>query len=74
MSDKDTLTLSDITGQAEVLTSETINDSVKSEKFKLIIGQFAEKLKSTAFAGIGILVFIGLGYLMSRDKNRIDWK
>jgi len=23
---------------------------------------------------LGILVFIGLGYLMSRDKNRIDWK
>jgi CNT family concentrative nucleoside transporter len=23
---------------------------------------------------LGILAFIGLGYLMSRDKNRIDWK
>lgn len=65
MSDKDTLTLSDITGQAEVLTSETINDSVKSEKFKLIIGQFAAKLKSTVLAGIGVLVFIGFWSLLS---------
>ncbi|MEL1253238.1 nitrate ABC transporter permease [Flavobacterium sp. DGU38] len=65
MSDKDTLTLSDITGQAEVLTSENINDSVKSEKFKLFISQFAEKLKSTALAGIGILFFIGFWSLLS---------
>jgi len=66
MSDKDTLTLSNMTGQAEVLTSETINDSVKSEKFKLIIGQFAVKLKSTVLAGIGVLVFIGFWSLLSR--------
>lgn len=65
MSDKDTLTLSDMTGQAEVLTSETINDSVKSEKLKLIIGQFAAKLKSTVFAGIGVLVFISFWSLLS---------
>jgi len=66
MSDKNTLTLSNMTGQAEVLTSETINDSVKSEKFKLIIGQFAVKLKSTVLAGIGVLVFIGFWSLLSR--------
>ena len=65
MSDKDTLTLSDMTGQAEILNSETINDSVKSEKFKLIIGQFAAKLKSTLLAGIGVLVFIGFWSLLS---------
>lgn len=65
MSDKDTLTLSDMTGQAEALTSETINDSVKSEKFKLIIGQLAAKLKSTVLAGIGVLVFIGFWSFLS---------
>ncbi|MCI9843227.1 nitrate ABC transporter permease [Flavobacterium pectinovorum] len=65
MSDKDTLTLSDITGQAEVLTSETIKDSVKSEKLKLIISQFGTKLKSTVLAGIGVLIFIGFWSLLS---------
>lgn len=65
MSDKDTLTLSDISGQAEVLTSENINDSVKNEKFKLLISQLAVKLKSTALAGIGVLFFIGFWTLLS---------
>ncbi|MFB9108760.1 nitrate ABC transporter permease [Flavobacterium gyeonganense] len=65
MSDKDTLILSDISGQAEVLTSENINDSVKNEKFKLLISQLAVKLKSTALAGIGVLFFIGFWTLLS---------
>ncbi|WP_269234751.1 nitrate ABC transporter permease [Flavobacterium flavigenum] len=65
MSDKDTLTLSDISGQAEVLTAENINDSVKNEKLNLLISQLAVKLKSTALAGIGILFFIGFWTLLS---------
>lgn len=65
MSDKNTLILGDMTGQAEVLTSETINDSVKSEKFKLMIYQVAVKLKSTVLAGIGVLIFIGFWSLLS---------
>jgi nitrate/nitrite transport system permease protein len=65
MSDKDTLTLSDIAGQAEVLTSGITPDAVKNDKFKLIISQFAVRLKSTALAGIGILVFIGFWSLLS---------
>jgi nitrate/nitrite transport system permease protein len=65
MSEKDTLTLSDITGQAEVLTSNITPDAVKSDKFKLIISQFATKLKSTVLAGIGVSVFIGLWSLLS---------
>ncbi|HEX8015788.1 MAG TPA: nitrate ABC transporter permease [Flavobacterium sp.] len=65
MSDKDTLTLSAVSGQAEVLTPGTSNDSVKNDKIKLIISQFAGKLKSTVFAVIGVLVFIGFWSLLS---------
>jgi nitrate/nitrite transport system permease protein len=65
MSDKDTLILSDISGQAEVLTSNVMPDAVKNDKFKLLISQLAEKFKSTALAGIGVLVFIGFWTLLS---------
>lgn len=65
MSDKDTLTLSDISGQAEVLTSNVASDAVKNDKFKLLISQFAVKLKSTALAGVGVLFFIGFWTLLS---------
>ncbi|MBZ4041516.1 nitrate ABC transporter permease [Flavobacterium hibisci] len=65
MSDKDTFTLSDISGQAEVLTSNVASDAVKNDKFKLLISQFAVKLKSTALAGVGVLVFICFWTLLS---------
>ncbi|WP_417942451.1 nitrate ABC transporter permease [Flavobacterium sp. RS13.1] len=65
MSDKDTLILSDISGQAEVLTSNVMPDAVKNDKFKLLISQLAEKFKSTGLAGIGVLVFIGFWTLLS---------
>jgi nitrate/nitrite transport system permease protein len=65
MSNKDSLVLSDISGQTEVLTSEMRNDSVKKEKFILLISQFANKLKSSAFAGVGVLFFIGCWSLLS---------
>ncbi|MEO7977515.1 nitrate ABC transporter permease [Flavobacterium sp.] len=63
MSDKDILTLP--TGHVEALTSRTVNDSAKSDALKLIIGQFAAKLKSTGLAGIGVLIFIGFWSLLS---------
>ena len=65
MSTKDTLTLNDITDQTEVLMSETANDARRNEKLKLILNSVFMKLKSTAFAGIGVALFIGFWSLLS---------
>ncbi|MWB93337.1 nitrate ABC transporter permease [Flavobacterium sp. GA093] len=64
MSDKDTLTLSAISGQAEVLTASTTIDTAKSDKLKFLINQIVGRLQSTFFAGIGILIFIGFWSLL----------
>ncbi|MFB3388184.1 nitrate ABC transporter permease [Flavobacterium sp. LAR06] len=65
MSNKDTLTLNDIADQTEVLMENTSIDTVRNEKLKLILNSIAIKLKSTAFAGIGIALFIGFWSLLS---------
>lgn len=65
MSNKDSLTLNDIADQTEVLMSGTANDVVKNEKLKLILNSVLIKLKSTAFAGIGIALFVGFWSLLS---------
>lgn len=65
MSNKDTLTLNDIADQTEVLMEDTAIDNGRNEKLKLILNSIAIKLKSTAFAGIGIALFIGFWSLLS---------
>jgi nitrate/nitrite transport system permease protein len=65
MSNKDTLTLNDIADQTEVLIETTAIDNGKNEKLKLILNSVLIKLKSTAFAGIGIALFIGFWSLLS---------
>lgn len=65
MSNKDTLTLNDIADQTEVLMGNTSIDTVRNEKLKLVLNSIAIKLKSTAFAGIGIALFIGFWSLLS---------
>jgi len=65
MSNKDTLTLNDIADQTEVLMENTAIDNGRNEKLKLILNSVLIKLKSTAFAGIGIALFIGFWSLLS---------
>jgi nitrate/nitrite transport system permease protein len=65
MSNKDTLTLNDIADQTEVLMESTVIDNGRNEKLKLILNSVLIKLKSTAFAGIGIALFIGFWSLLS---------
>ena len=65
MSSKDTLTLNDIGDQTEVLMENTAIDNGRNEKLKLILNSVLIKLKSTAFAGIGIALFIGFWSLLS---------
>ena len=65
MSNKDTLTLNDIADQTEVLMKNTAIDNGRNEKLKLILNSVLIKLKSTAFAGIGITLFIGFWSLLS---------
>lgn len=65
MSNKDTLTLNDISDQTEVLIENTAMDNGRNENLKLILNSIAIKLKSTAFAGIGIALFIGFWSLLS---------
>ncbi|WP_082577811.1 nitrate ABC transporter permease [Flavobacterium sp. Root186] len=65
MSNKDTLTLNDIADQTEVLMENTAIDNGRNEKLKLILNSILIKLKSTAFAGIGIALFIGFWSLLS---------
>lgn len=65
MSNKDTLTLNDIADQTEVLMGNTAIDNRRNEKLKLILNSVLIKLKSTAFAGIGIALFIGFWSLLS---------
>ncbi|SDY73738.1 nitrate/nitrite transport system permease protein [Flavobacterium aquidurense] len=65
MSNKDTLTLNDIADQTEVLMENTAIDTGRNEKLKLILNAITIKLKSTAFAGIGIALFIGFWSLLS---------
>jgi len=65
MSNKDTLTLNDIADQTEVLMENTVIDNGRNEKLKLILNSVLIKLKSTAFAGIGIALFIGFWRLLS---------
>ena len=65
MSNKDTLTLNDISDQTEVLMENTAIDNGRNENLKLILNSIAIKLKSTAFAGIGIALFIGFWSLLS---------
>lgn len=65
MSNKDTLTLNDIADQTEVLMENTAIDNGRNENLKLILNSIAIKLKSTAFAGIGIALFIGFWSLLS---------
>jgi len=65
MSNKDTLTLNDIADQTEVLMENTVIDNGRNEKLKLILNPVLIKLKSTAFAGIGIALFIGFWSLLS---------
>lgn len=65
MSNKDTLTLNDIADQTEVLMGDTAIDNGRNEKLKLILNSVLIKLKSTAFAGIGIALFIGFWSLLS---------
>jgi nitrate/nitrite transport system permease protein len=65
MSNKDTLTLNDIADQTEVLMENIAIDNRRNEKLKLILNSVLIKLKSTAFAGIGIALFIGFWSLLS---------
>ena len=65
MSNKDTLTLNDIADQTEVLMENTAIDNGRNEKSKLILNSILIKLKSTAFAGIGIALFIGFWSLLN---------
>jgi len=65
MSNKDTLTLNYIADQTEVLMENTAIDNGRNEKLKLILNSVLIKLKSTAFAGIGIALFIGFWSLLS---------
>lgn len=65
MSNKDTLMLNDIADQIEVLNKNTAIDPERNEKLKLIFNSVLIKLKSTAFAGIGIALFIGFWSLLS---------
>lgn len=65
MSNKDTLTLNDIADQTEVLMESAAIDNGRNEKLKLILNSVLIKLKSTAFAGIGIALFIGFWSLLS---------
>ena len=65
MSNKDTLTLNDIADQTEVLLENTAIDNGRNEKLKLILNSILIKLKSTAFAGIGITLFIAFWSLLS---------
>jgi len=65
MSNKDTLTLNDIADQTEVLMENTAIDNGRNEKLKLILNSVLIKLKSTAFAGIGIALFVGFWSLLS---------
>ncbi|WP_052483503.1 nitrate ABC transporter permease [Flavobacterium sp. MEB061] len=65
MSNKDTLTLNDIADQTEVLMGNTAIDNRRNEKLKLILNSVLIKLKSTAFAGIGIALFISFWSLLS---------
>ena len=65
MSNKDTLTLNDIADQTEVLMENTAIDNGRNEKSKLILNSILIKLKSTAFAGIGITLFVGFWSLLS---------
>jgi nitrate/nitrite transport system permease protein len=65
MSNKDALTLNDIADQTEVFMENTAIDNGRNEKLKLILNSVLIKLKSTAFAGIGIALFIGFWSLLS---------
>jgi nitrate/nitrite transport system permease protein len=65
MSNKDALTLNDIADQTEVLMENTAIDNGRNEKLKLILNSVLIRLKSTAFAGVGIALFVGFWSLLS---------
>jgi len=64
MSNKDTLTLNEVSVQTEVLAADT-NNFERNEKLQLILNSIVLKLKSAAFAGIGVALFIGFWSLLS---------